>query len=115
MREIKFRMFDTEEKQFMNGSRVIESRVNDLNSKGRFIYQQYTGIKDQKGTDIYEGDIVQTVGLMIDNKGIVKFIDGAYCIEAFDGKEGWFLFQEIEENEVIGNVYENPELVEVKN
>ena len=72
---------------------------------------EYTGLNDIKGKEIYEGDIVHTTGVTIDNRGVVKLIDGAWVVEAFDQKDGWFLFQEIEENEVIGNIYSNPGLL----
>lgn len=76
-----------------------------------------TGEKDINGTAIYTGDIVErTSGLVGDDydglKGIVKFIDAAYVIESFDGKDGTLLGDDIAELEVLGNVYDNPELLE---
>lgn len=64
MRKIKFRLWDVEEKCFMNHSHVIESRVLALenNGEGRFIFQQWTGLLDRQGREIYEGDIVKNVG-----------------------------------------------------
>lgn len=76
---------------------------------------QYTGFKDENGIEIFENDIVHTVGVIpgveIDDIGIVKFIDGSWIVENLDGDDGWYLFQEGTDVEVLGNVFENPELL----
>lgn len=82
---------------------------------GRGVHQlmQYTGLKDKHDQEIYEGDIVNQLSEMTydDIQGVVKFIDGSYLIETADGKTGYYLFGEVVYNEVIGNIYENPELI----
>ncbi len=143
MREIKFRMFDTEEKEFMSGCRIIESRINDLNKKGRFIFQQWTGLKDKNDKEIYEGDIIKrefeighvvidpvtlgAEGYEIENSGY--FIG----VVSYRPSEGYVLnkckkFNDDDEilskksgvkiyanyAEIIGNIYTNPELLGVK-
>lgn len=79
---------------------------------------QYTGLKDKNGHEIYENDIVNVREgghpFVNDWKGIVKMIDGCYLIENFEGTNGEFLYDEIREIEIIGNIYENKELLEVK-
>ena len=81
----------------------------DLESVG-----QYTGLKDKNGRKIYEGDIVMQLSERTYDSltGVVKFIDGSYVIETADGKNGGYLFDELAFNVLIGNIYENPELLE---
>lgn len=120
MREFKFRAWDEEE------SKMIEwydeffsdmSPVTRCSSYFSFIdmeLMQYTGLKDKNGCEIFEGDIVNVreAGhpFVNDWKGIVKMIDGCYLIENFKGTNGEFLYDEIRETEIIGNIYENKEL-----
>lgn len=76
---------------------------------------QFTGITDVYGNDIYEGDIVHMYSVMpgcdIDEIGIVKFIECAFLFEKTDGSNGWSIFNEATEIKVIGNIYENSELL----
>jgi len=64
---------------------------------------QYTGLKDNNGKEIYEGDIVKW-GKIIEK---VEMKDGCWSMD------GWILGTIVEEFnlEVIGNIYENPELI----
>ncbi|KGH43439.1 prophage protein, YopX family [Lactiplantibacillus plantarum CMPG5300] len=76
---------------------------------------QFTGLKDVNGKDIYEGDVLRTkAGLIqIVEKGILEtdredIISGFYANNLSDDKPHTFSY----DDEAIGNVHENPELLE---
>ena len=90
----------------------------------RFVLMQSTGLKDINGKEIYEGDVLKvSSGRMFDideeNPFIVVKWDeesGAYTTKDFTGEFdvlnlGWQIADELIRVEVIGNIYENPELV----
>lgn len=80
------------------------------------VYMQYTGLKDRHGVEIYEGDVVcakaltphlLTVKWSEANAGLM--LVGLHFSGDF---EAWFGFGHNVGMEVIGNIYENPELLE---
>lgn len=99
-----------------------------------FVLMQSTGLKDKNGVEVYEGDcfikIFRTIEIPTGKNGIeksvgiVKFHEGAFQVR-IDGW-GYELLSEVVqphiyganndywENIVIGNIYENPELLEVE-
>ncbi|NTU49446.1 MAG: hypothetical protein HGA87_00875 [Desulfobulbaceae bacterium] len=78
---------------------------------GRYNIMQYTGLHDKNGKEIYEGDVVR-FGAVDDHIATVVFSDGAWRTPHGGGNyrlHGWSLPVTI-----IGNIYENPELLERK-
>ncbi|HAA6369428.1 TPA_asm: hypothetical protein GHJ26_09175 [Listeria monocytogenes] len=80
---------------------------------------QFTGLTDENGKKIFEGDIVEIIeidafGNLDWNrlKGKVMFSEGAWLVTD-SGSFAIPLWSEINEIEVIGNIHENPELLEV--
>lgn len=122
MREIKFRAWDDVEKRMYYGNTeqfddMLGFRFQHFETD-KPVYMQYTGLKDKNGKEIYEGDIISTD---LDRPfNIVVFRNGAFMFQCHDnGKDYYdYMFSVDEESdrweygEVIGNIYENPELLE---
>ena len=134
MREHKYRAWDTENKKIINSYAHI-SKAGQFytawtsNDRDReYIPMQYTGLKDKNGVEIYEGDIIGdkkswSIVIWCD-----KCIGWQYAWYDFDLGEkichmckGDFDITETFENgiscddeKVIGNIYENPELLDNK-
>lgn len=132
MREIKFRAWDFEEYEMIyNVERTYDfgcsgfgasepSFADVLEDNERYMIMQYTGLKDEENKGIYEGDIIEGGYL---NPLSNEFMSKKYIVEydkgSFIGKlighspygDTWIHFIK---GKVIGNIYENPELLEVR-
>ena len=69
---------------------------------------QYTGLTDKNGTKIFEGDILNVNNEYI---GVVGYAAGAFGAKYTDGKGAIYLCYVNEYSEVIGNIHDNPELL----
>lgn len=113
-RVIKFRVWDTEFKQWVwNISMGPNNVLCDYTDKGRLIVQQFTGLLDKDGKEIYEGDILcDAIYQNYSWRGVVKFSKGIFGLEWLSNKE----HRRLDDNIlpmlfIIGNVFENPELM----
>jgi uncharacterized phage protein (TIGR01671 family) len=75
--------------------------------KDRIIIMQYTGLKDKKGKEIYEGDIVKNGDFISDAHSWNEWKRQV----VYDDQQAMFTGLDGERIEVIGNIYENPELI----
>jgi uncharacterized phage protein (TIGR01671 family) len=127
MREIKFRAWETPrsyhdgkmiyQESFVNNT--IQYLVNEKTFNNSRIIMQYTGLKDKNGKEIYEGDIINVFDYDTEflGYGNVIFKYHSWCINWIDSRSECIMkFDEFIENgreiNVIGNIYENPELLE---
>ena len=113
MRKIKFRIIylDAAEKKAHNGECSFWTASNPCCSlshviaSSNYAVAQYTGLKDKNGQEIYEGDVLRYLGQS-------RFYDSVKIVvwenkTAFNG----FLISKSTDYEIIGNIYENPELL----
>ena len=122
MREIKFRAWDNVKKEMFFSIDTAGSLIDFFthfreihDGYGRAHLMQFTGLLDKNGKEIYEGDIILRKGLEI-----------AYEIQWINQSGGWFLVHKdmrmplsamylsimyLSIMEIIGNIYENPELL----
>ena len=79
---------------------------------------QYTGLKDKNGKRIFEGDIVKAQDEILGSpfcdgiNGKVVYDEAAYFIELKDPMNSQWLYDECAVYEIIGNIHDNPELLE---
>lgn len=129
MREIKFRGISEEGNKWVFGDLFhgvtyifinVTERFDNYNSIKHVVVKpetvgQYTGLNDKNGGEIYEGDILE-FSMHARERGSVIFRDGSFmvvrnsddcCIADFENENGHFF-------EILGNIYENTELIERK-
>jgi uncharacterized phage protein (TIGR01671 family) len=113
-REIKFRGWVIPNPLTPAGEMVNWNSLNDtvsigwlLTSKPKdWVLMQYTGLKDKNGVEIYEGDILEWC-YMEAGRGVVEYVDFYSSFAPFNR-----LRRELDlKFEVIGNIYENPEVL----
>ena len=123
---MRFRAWDTFDEEMVNDiffswQDCGYKSLNECLSDERWKFMQSTGMFDKNGVEIFEDDIVKTTrffgradesgGFYEYEKeliGIVKQLEGAWVIET--GKGAVYLWSDMDENEILGNTWENPEL-----
>ena len=134
-REIKFRAWDSKTKKWLFGyeypnlggfsmkgevmlfgeySRFFESiPIEDWD---KIILMQYTGLKDKNGKEVYEGDVIRQSSDLCIIESCVGGFDCQMLVELKNGgtlRGSVYNFSFLSEKycEIIGNIYENPELL----
>lgn len=117
MREIKFRAWNQDNQKCAyfvfteNGHYTYTADLVAHSTNAIKEWQQFTGLKDKNGAEIYEGDVLAKLGRIylnpwfgvLGSRGMsardIRQLEAGACLIA---------------DEVIGNIYENPELLEKK-
>ena len=121
MREIKFRVWSNPNKRYVqdeddyyvrSDGQFVEISLGDMFNElntDRFIFEQYTGIKDKNSKEIYEGDIVKN---QFGKFAVVEFHIGQFIVT--DKKGWWNSLNNHMPCTIIGNIHQNPELLNEK-
>lgn len=116
-------MIDADEIHWNDGHvDFIGDAITFMRTVDEIELMQSTGLFDRNGKEIFEGDIVKTTRFFgradeiggyyeYDKEliGVVKKLEGTWVIDT--GSDAVHLWTEIEENEVVGNIHEQPELL----
>lgn len=119
MKEIKFRAWDKELKFIQYNIGIAKLKYSPFAvenigwlvdpSDNKTALMQYTGLKDKNGREIYEGDILFCEAE--NYKGKVWFNRGGFMTDC-EGFGNHFVAEtNTEDLEIIGNIYENPDLL----
>lgn len=121
---LRFRAWDKETKTMNGMAEIYRNRNQEIELRPRdedIILMQSTGLHDKNGKEIFEGDIIKngeavvdvknhpTLGFYTTPNGVERFFGDNTSIRDFNNDVEDFS----DVTEIIGNVYENPELLEV--
>ena len=124
-RTIKFRVWDTEQKWYLEyydvNANHEDALLDEIFDQSDFVFQQFTGVVTETEKEIYEGDIVSYRSKTQDRIGVVQFCvyyngwavkdSKAYPESDFGVERMDSPFMCFSDLKVIGNIFENPELL----
>lgn len=114
MREIKFRAWDESLRlfHFWDSSQQLYDNVFwSLAKAESMLIEQYTGLNDKNGKEIYEGDILAFERIKDFKKEYVFPKEIKWENRGDSGVTGWTQFAPLDSVVVIGNTHQNPELL----
>jgi len=132
MREIKFRVWDTYNKimcvvyhlEWIQGEMWVDGIPHCGNSRRTLMVKhnpimQYTGLHDKNGRELFEGDLIKIIPRFPKEDGTEYLRDDCFEIDDFCGCVSYFEQMVHPSNgepevefEIIGNIYEHPELLQ---
>ena len=114
-REIKFRLWCANNNEWekdlwaiSQSGKIFHPIKNYTYNKANHILTQYTGLKDKNGKPIYEDDIVEYYGIIekVEFKQSFCFCENGIAVHGYNS--------DYRDGEIIGNIYENEDLLDEK-
>lgn len=113
-REIKFRIWNAYDKKMIYWNELLKNNLANIFTIPLYNkwLMQYTGLHDKNGKEIYEGDIVKITGSKEIDIGKVIYEYNGFTVDVTNMDRFYGRVHLLEKfTEVIGNIYDNPELL----